>query len=260
MRNSAGAAALVTALCVFVVPGAGAETTFCTHITSLPYVISAQGSYCLDRSLSTSQTTGAAITVNTDFVTIDLNSFKIGGGAAGLGTNAVGVYALNRKNVVIRNGNIRGFLYGIQLTGGTSQAHIVEDMRLDENTFTGIYVNATGSTIRRNSVVKTGGSTAIMVTAAGIWAVGNGIKVIDNSVDNTGAGVGGVAIALQGSLMTVVNNRVSVAETQGISCSGSHMFLRDNIVLGTNVPFGADCTSPNLKIDTANNAAIYPYP
>jgi hypothetical protein len=258
MRNSAGAAALVTALCVFVVPSAGAETTFCTHITSLPYVISAQGSYCLDRNLSTAQTSGAAITVNADFVTIDLNGFKIGGGSAGLGTNAVGVYALNRKNVVIRNGNIRGFLYGIQLTGGISQAHVVEDLRLDENTFTGIYVNASGSTIRRNAVVKTGGSTVIGF-AEGIAAVGNSIKVIDNSVDNTGAGGGGFAIALQGSLMTVVNNRVSVAETQGISCAGSHMLLRDNIVLGTNVPY-VDCTSPNLKIDNANNAAIYPYP
>ena len=47
---------------------AGAETTICTVISSLPYTISAQGSYCLDRNLSTAMTTGAAITINIDFV------------------------------------------------------------------------------------------------------------------------------------------------------------------------------------------------
>src|SRR3954467_15509720 len=86
------------------------ETTFCNQfITTLPYTISVQGHYCFDRNLTTAITTGHAITINSDFVVVDLNNFKLGGGSAGLGTNADGIFASNHRNITIRNGNIRGF-------------------------------------------------------------------------------------------------------------------------------------------------------
>ena len=47
-------------------------------ILTLPFTITAQGSYCLVRNLSTAQTTGAAITIATDFVVLDMKGFKIG--------------------------------------------------------------------------------------------------------------------------------------------------------------------------------------
>ena len=65
----------------------------CTVIATLPYTITAQGRYCLSTNLSTAITSGAAITINSDFVVLDLRGFKIGGGSAGPGTLAHGVYA-----------------------------------------------------------------------------------------------------------------------------------------------------------------------
>ena len=60
-----------------------AETIDCTAITSPPYVIATQGVYCLTGNLSTSITTGSAIEIQANNVTLDLNGFKLGELVAG---------------------------------------------------------------------------------------------------------------------------------------------------------------------------------
>ena len=70
-----------------------AETINCTPITSLPATIDAQGLYCLTGNLATGQTSGNAIIINANNVTLDLNGWKVGGQAAGSGTNAAGIYS-----------------------------------------------------------------------------------------------------------------------------------------------------------------------
>ena len=67
---------------------------------------------------------------------LDLNGWKLGGLAAGTGTQADGIFALNRQNMTIKNGIVRGFLSGIWLAGaGSSQGLVVEDIRADQNAF-----------------------------------------------------------------------------------------------------------------------------
>ena len=146
------------------VPGAHAdETTFCnTYITSLPYTISMQGHYCFNRNLSTGITSGTAIAINADFVVLDLNNFKLGGGAAGPATETVGILGVNRSNITVRNGNIRGFMVGIRLTApnpSLSQNNLVENNVLDGNTNKGIDVRGLSNVVRNNIVTNTGGST-----------------------------------------------------------------------------------------------------
>jgi len=82
----------------------------CTVITYLPYTISTPGIYCLNANLETDMTTGTAITINVNNVVIDLNSRKLGGGSAGAGTLATGIYAYQRKNITIQERNGEGFL------------------------------------------------------------------------------------------------------------------------------------------------------
>jgi hypothetical protein len=103
---------------VFVLPSfIQAETTNCTAITSVPYTISVPGIYCLTGNLETAMTEGHAITINVNNVVIDLNGRKLGGGAAGAGTSAYGIYASGRENITIKNGTIRGFKAGVYLFG-----------------------------------------------------------------------------------------------------------------------------------------------
>ena len=228
---------------VLSAPVASAETTICTVISSLPYTISAQGSYCLDRNLSTNLTSGAAITINVDFVVLDLNGFKVGGGGAGFGTQTSGVFAQNHKNITVKNGNIRGFLRGVYLkdTSGTftsSQGHLVEDVRADQNTLAGIVVEGRGNVVRNNQVVDTTGTTVNGANSDtfGLVVSGPGSRVINNDSTETVAVGSGAAYGIQLSAAdgaVVENNRVGnsalVAGTTAISvASGDDVLVVGN--------------------------------
>src|SRR5262245_14516364 len=81
---------------------AAAQDQPCDHPISLPgtqtagHVISAPGIYCLatDVIMAASFTTGNAIEIAANYVTLDLNGHKVHGAAAGTATKAVGIYAL----------------------------------------------------------------------------------------------------------------------------------------------------------------------
>src|SRR5688500_982965 len=100
----------------------------CTgFIDSLPATISTQGTWCLRKDVSTSMTSGIAITVAANNVTVDCNDFKIGGLAAGNDSSAFGIFT-DRQNVTVRHCSIRGFFYGIYLIGA---GNLIEDNLLD---------------------------------------------------------------------------------------------------------------------------------
>ncbi len=177
-----------------------ADKDTCTVIdlTTPPFVISSEGSYCLMQNWQTNLASGDAITINTNNVVLDLNGHKIGNLAAGSGTLAIGIDAVNRKNITIKNGTVRGFLEGIFLgDSGSSQGHVIEGIRGDLNTAIGINVSGTGNIIRNNLVVATGGSTATSSQAVGIEVSGRGNSVINNDVVDVLSSVGkpGVGIA-----------------------------------------------------------------
>jgi hypothetical protein len=70
------------------------------------------------------------------------------------------IRADNRQSMTIKHGTIRGFFFGILLANsGASQGHIVEDIRADQSTFIGIQVDGSGTLVRNNHVVATGGTT-----------------------------------------------------------------------------------------------------
>ncbi|MHC4687904.1 MAG: NosD domain-containing protein [Planctomycetota bacterium] len=248
-------------------PQARAETTQCI--------------YCLTGNLATNLSTNvAAIYIDTNNVTIDLNGYKIGNLAAGAGTQAVGIYAPQKKNITIKNGIIRGFYFGIWLDDTspftTSSGHLIEDIRADGNTFAGLVAVGTGNVIRNNQVVSTGGSTLTGI-AGGIGMVGPGARVINNDVTGTAAqgsdNSAGIylenadnsiaegnrisdTLAVSGastgfyifgsSNVMVVNNRIATADS-GVFYDGSTGENRDNITVGVATPYtgGTDIGNNN---------------
>lgn len=221
-----------------------AETINCTAIISLPYTIATQGAYCLTGHLSTSMASGNAITINANNVVLDLNGFKLGGQAAGLGTTANGIYAYQRQNITIRNGTVRGFYRGIHLSDttpyNTSQGHVIEDIRVDQNTFMGISAYGSGNMIRNNQLVATGGTTtSANAYAYGIGTVGAATQVLNNLVTEVTAQGTGEAYGIEmynASNSVVAGNRVSnIASLSGGTIgiflnSGTNLAVRDNIV------------------------------
>lgn len=201
-------AALLLALALApIAPPASAAESYdsCTnYIMSLPVTINSHGVWCLKGDLATSLSSGAAITVATDKVTIACNEFKVGGLGAGLGTNTYGVLIASRTDVEVRGCNIRGFAVGIYAYGGES--HVIEDNRIEGSRKTGIAVHSLSSTVRRNTVSDTGGTTIADIRAiAGIW-VEDRVEVLDNTV-------AGVVPASGGGSVTGIFSRDNVGGT-----------------------------------------------
>jgi len=122
-------AVFALALGLSVVP-VRAETVNCTSLNDPtffpppPLTITDPGVYCLTDNIATNLMDSVnAITIASDNVVLDLNGHVLDNRAAGMGTQAVGIGALDRSDLVIKNGKVEGFLYGIALnsTGDTSQ-------------------------------------------------------------------------------------------------------------------------------------------
>jgi hypothetical protein len=214
----------------------------CTgFIAAVPAVISTSGTWCLNKNLATSITSGNAITITAHNVTLGCNDFNLDGLAAGAGTTARGISATNRLNETVRHCTIRGFEYGLILNGASSTGHIVEDNRLDSNTYTGLWVEGDGSVVQRNQVNDTGGST-VTPAAQGIYTRYS-VDVLDNAVAGVtgGSGAGyatGIYTALNAS-GSISNNRVrsilkgGTGMTRGINnVSAGRITLDGNDVIG----------------------------
>ena len=219
----------------------------------MPYVITVQGIYCFTGHLNTAMTSGNAIDIQTNNVVLDLNGYKLGGLAAGPGTTTYGIHAVDRQNIILKNGTIRGFFAGIALLDtGVSQGHLVEDMRADQNTYVGIQVSGSGNIIRNNQVVATSGTTAFgaNANAYGIYVAGNGPRVLNNDVIKVvGTGIfsgNGIYLAPSVTGGVVVNNRITVADI-GIVFDGSTGKYRDNVTFDVASPFlgGTDIGNNN---------------
>ncbi|HMB42889.1 MAG TPA: hypothetical protein VKM00_03310 [Luteimonas sp.] len=234
-------------------------------ITTLPAIISAQGTWCLNKDLNTALTSGNAITINANNVTLDCNDFKLGGLAAGLATQTIGVFATDRVNLTIRHCNIRGFVTGIFLTGALSGGHAVEDNRLDGNTDVGMDIEGDGSVVRRNRIFDTGGST-VHSDFDGIYTSGS-VDVLDNTVSGVVAtsGSNGYAIGMFLGGNVVSGNHVSGLVPDGTGVAwGIHMnstgrfFLTDNNLLGdgSSGSEGLSCIPPGVPYGRAKDNVV----
>jgi hypothetical protein len=254
--------ALSLALLV-AVPPAAAQDQICDHLISAPgsntvgITISAPGTYCLatDVIMAASFTTGNAIEIAANYVTLDLNRHKVHGAAAGTATQAVGIHAFDRRNVTIKNGTVWGFVYGIDLEAtsppATLTGYVVDGVRAELNRARGIIVVGANSIVR-NSVVANTGPTTIPgnYSSYGIVVNGSGGRVLNNdvlTVTPTGV-VFGYGILLGGNNVLVVGNRITTADigVDFVFLSGNGKY-RDNLTSGVGTPFsgGTDAGGNN---------------
>jgi nitrous oxidase accessory protein NosD len=237
----------------------------CTgFITSLPAVITTEGTWCLKKDLSTAITSGVAINVSAHNVTIDCNDFKLGGLAAGMDTQTWGISEGNRHAVIVRHCNIRGFFLGVAFFGGSG--HLIEDNRFDGNTDVGISVGGDGSIVRRNIVANSGKSTQNS-DSYGI-AVDTSVDVLDNTVSGVVARSGGNGLAVGISVAandpdgSISGNRVrgilkdGIGQAIGIfNQSSDRLSIRGNDLIGDTSAgsVGIFCGSVPAKALTTDN-------
>jgi hypothetical protein len=188
-----------------------------------PVTISVAGSYRLSGNLTMPNATTNAIEINANNVTIDLNGFSIVGPTicvAGPGGGAViscsptgggtGVLAIQRRNVTVVNGTVRGMGTGIDL--GSTVGGYIEKVHADSNSSGGISVFDSG--VLNGNTANGNGGIGINVNASTVTGNvansngGTGINAFCPSsiVGNTAASNGGGNISTNGAGCAVANN------------------------------------------------------
>jgi len=223
-------------------------------IASLPATIATQGIWCVKQDLATSITSGNAITINTNNVTIDCNHFHVDGSSAGTGTTAIGIYASSRTKVTVRRCSIGGFYVGVKLTGN---AHVVVGNALVGNTQSGLVIEGaiakSDSQVEDNRVLDTGGST-VAASVYGIYAH-QAVDLTGNTVSGVTARTGGngsaYGIYTTGTThgATLRNNRVTDLHKDGTghaygiyNDTSTHVIMRGNDISSTG-DIGIYCTT-----------------
>jgi len=248
---SSGVSVLLACIGLAGVPvGASAdETLLCDkYINAVPYTITKPGHYCLKSNLSTAMISGNAITIESDSVWLDLNNFILDGSAAGPATAANGIYSENYSDITVRNGVVRGFMFGVDLeTSARGRNYNVENIRAEGNTIAAIFLPSNQGpggrhTIRNNVVIDTGGSTVFGGgTAFGITLGGDG-NVSGNDVINVFGVLGqGLAFDLRDGTAIISDNKVNGADV-GFRCASAGKFLRDNVAVVRTIPYDPLCT------------------
>jgi hypothetical protein len=151
-----------------------------TIINSVPYTITAPGNYVVGTNLTYSSAAGAAITILSSNVTLDLGGHYLY--YPGTPVSNFGVFVHNAGNVIIQNGIIAVFYYGVFFddAGGSTlnSGNIVQNLRLTNLIFGVTLSPASGSIVRNNQMTSTSNGTL----GIGIDIVGGSGNLVSGNV------------------------------------------------------------------------------
>lgn len=207
-----------------------------TPISTMPFTVSAPGSYYLTTNFTGSATITNAIVILADNVTLDLNGFILAGPSASAGS-AISVPGVQRR-LVVRNGIIRGW-NGSGLNASNAYNCLVEDVEVAECQNDGISVGP--QSLVRNSLAISNALQVVTSAGSGI-AAGDGSTVVDCVAMNTVRGVG-VSVGV-GSIVenvTANNNGVGNPNAGIVAQDGSSIHnctVRGNNTDGIRVTSG----------------------
>lgn len=158
-----------------------------TLLTELPVRITESGDYRLGADLQFAATSGAAISIEADDVAIDFDGRTLRG-TAGADTLAIGVRATSHRGLVLHNGTVTGFYFGVDIRNHPDQPprsaqHEVSNLLLVRNHYFGMRLVGTDCRVRHCTVRDTGGSTRPRHTIPhGVRLVGTGNVMRDCTI------------------------------------------------------------------------------
>jgi hypothetical protein len=195
----------------FALPSLAAASNHCTAITALPATLSEAGVYCLTDDLKLAGSSGTAVTIATDSVTLDLDGHALRSKAAA-NTTTIGVSVVGRKYFSIVNGTLAGFAQAVYVrsNGDTpAKGGVLANLKVQRSFWNGLSIICDGCVVRDNVVTD----TVVPETLSGYFAnaigvEGSGDLIIGNRVYNTASppGVQAVAFALGTTGSTISNN------------------------------------------------------
>jgi hypothetical protein len=229
----------------FVIAGGGPPVG--TKITYVPYTIPSDqpGFYYLAGNLTYSSTSGSAITVNADNVTLDLMGFTI------TGTNTpgpIGIYLGNQSNVTIRNGTIYGFDLGIK-TGFISGSNRVVNVKFSHTGACSVELFGHNNLLKGCSSINTVANSPYVSTMYIDEGTITGCTVFNS-------GIGGIGMHGPGNVIGNISyGNAGVTDYAGNFTlgNGGPILVDRNSAFGKNPPNYLIYSGANVTI-TANNA------
>ena len=155
-----------------------AQSQGCKELGPLPTTINTSGIYCLksNRSVGAGPIETSAIEINASNVVLDLGGFRLRG-TAEIRLGQRGITCDNCSQVVVRNGVVQGFEFGISLcTSNTCKGNVVENIQAFRNSVFGISVGGHGGIARHNTIIDTIGTIGPSGVAIGIQLIGTGMR------------------------------------------------------------------------------------
>jgi len=217
----------------------------CSVINAIPHVIRAPGNYCVASDLEASLTGGKAISIASDNVTLDLQGHAVKSRLDSGDDDGVGIYAFGKMNVVVKNGSVIGFKYGIWLNDDVpykrSHDNIVENITVDASGQIGIWILGANNIVRNNHVSHSGKSALNTETVYGILSSGNVVHIHNNDVSEMRHAAGSTAnsIAIRESKDAFVENNRLTNITNGDGMSfGINVSQSNNVSINSNVIAG----------------------
>jgi parallel beta-helix repeat protein len=222
MKREVWTLALLAALPITLAEGVPAQAAPAqTKINKCPYVITAPGSYLVQKNLSCVLT---AITISASNVDLDLGGHTISGSGTG-----DGVYVQGQSNVSIHDGGVQGFVIGVELqrTLDGKITNVTASQNRDSGIATGsgtaglTVMGCTANQNRNNGVIFGGDSRSNTVTNSTMTLNAWGITICCGAFANTVANntangnVGGISLG-DTSFNTVTGNTASGNNCQGI--------------------------------------------
>ena len=170
-----------------------ASSVPCAYITALPFTITTHGNYCLAGNL-VNYSDQNAITIAASGVVLDLQTFTIDTYNTRSDNSTLGIYSLDRRDVTIKNGTIRGFMYGIYLSDSlgsdtdptsTSGGHLIENLTITGSSFRGIRMEGSNNIVKNSTIAAIGGTTIFKnAFAIGIETIGPGAIIENNTISD----------------------------------------------------------------------------
>lgn len=239
----------------------------CHSIETAPFRIFESGRYCLRRDLTYSASD--AIVVAADSVTIDLSGHKLSAGDQVLDRDVRGIRGVGHRDVLVRNGSITGFMYGISLVTEGVGNFTIQNTDLEGNTFRGIHLVGAGASVSGNHIEATGGTIVFHDSyAMGIEMTGPSCVISGNSIiDTLPVGVGeGVGVAIVDGDGCVISDNVilnAAAPPQGhrfgVWIGGNNqtekVIVRNNTIVAPTYAFGSGIGSGLVLADNTVWAA-----
>jgi hypothetical protein len=239
-------ATFLLALALAAPTAARAETTQCLVVPQLPAVLDMSSHYCLEKDFvqAFSQT---ALQVNADGIVLDCNGHRVRQTDTAAGS--AGIAGYDRKNVVIRNCVVDGFVVGINLgsssdTSGTG--NLIEGNHILNARQVGLYAVGSHNRVERNCITQLDNSYNGVAYGMYVYSPGStgvGVTIKDNVISDfrgtypitnqspTGIFLGNLRYTeIVGNTITGLyastGNRV-----HGIESYASGTVVRDNVVI-----------------------------